>query len=149
MESKNQKLRERLTKAEDTFRDIKKVVNELDDNHSTIEEEELIDDVLNDIPEIDKNFEDHLNALDTIDNNIVGVSQTKSADDMKKVQNELSKAVDFIQKTEAFVQNLETDIVDMGALSKLVKRDKELFDIKKDIGRMPSEIDADILMFEE
>jgi hypothetical protein len=37
----------------------------------------------------------------------------------------------------------------MGALSKLVKRDKELFDIKKDIGRMPSEIDADILMFEE
>jgi hypothetical protein len=103
MESKNQKLRERLTKAEDTFRDIKKVVNELDDNHSTIEEEELIDDVLNDIPEIDKNFEDHLNALDTIDNNIVGVSQTKSADDMKKVQNELSKAVDFIQKTEAFV----------------------------------------------
>lgn len=68
---------------------------------------------------------------------------------MKKVQNDLSTAVDFIQKTEAFVQNLETDIVEIGALGKLVKRDKELFDIKKDIGRMPSEIDADILMFEE
>lgn len=68
---------------------------------------------------------------------------------MKKVQNDLSTAVDFIQKTEAFVQNLETDIVEWGALGKLVKRDKELFDIKKDIGRMPSEIDADILMFEE
>ena len=90
-----------------------------------------------------------LNTLDTIDNKIVGVSQTKSADDMKKVQNDLSTAVDFIQKTEAFVQNLETDIVEIGALGKLVKRDKELFDIKKDIGRMPSEIDADILMFEE
>ena len=53
------KLRERLTKAEEKFKIIKKVVNEMDDNHSTIEEEEFVDDVLEDIPEIDTNISNH------------------------------------------------------------------------------------------
>lgn len=57
--------------------------------------------------------------------------------------------VDAIEKTEEFVKNLDNDISQWGAFEKLVKRDKEITYIKKEIGGMFSEIDIDIHLLED
>ena len=143
------KLRERLTKAEEKFEIIKKVVNEMDDNHSTIEEEEFVDDVLEDIPEIDSNISNHQKDLDSIDVAIKEVHHTKNSNDVKTITKNMSEAQVVIEKTEQFVETLETDITEWDAKNKLIRRDKELTGIKASLKDSLEVIDQDILMLEE
>jgi hypothetical protein len=84
----------------------------------------LIDDVLEDIPEFDQNFEKNIKLLELIKEEIIIVSKTKDVKLKEKIEKDLIEIVDGIQKTEEFVKNLDNDISEWGAFDKLIKRDK-------------------------
>ena len=61
----------------------------------------------------------------------------------------MSEAQVVIEKTEQFVETLETDITEWDAQNKLIRRDKELTGIKASLKDSLEVIDQDILMLEE
>lgn len=81
MKKKANKLRERLSKAKDLLNKITNAGDELDGNTSNNEEDEFIDALKDEMPQVFENIDKNLKQLDEIDKLMLKVDQTQDAAD--------------------------------------------------------------------
>jgi division protein CdvB (Snf7/Vps24/ESCRT-III family) len=78
MSKKVAKLRERMQKAKDNLVEIDGIGKEMDGNTSHVDEDEFIDALKDEMPEVFVNVENHFQQLDQIEQVVKEVDNTKS-----------------------------------------------------------------------
>mmetsp|Transcript_21886 Transcript_21886/g.33964 ORF Transcript_21886/g.33964 Transcript_21886/m.33964 type:complete len:673 (-) Transcript_21886:559-2577(-) len=123
------KLRERLEKAQKDLTKIGDCGDEMEGNTTHNEEDEFIDALKDEMPEVFKNVDANFEQLDYIDKLLQDVIDTKDIDKMGQLKKEVDDASNKVEQSEGLVQKLENEIVEWNALRKLCRRDEELGEI--------------------
>jgi len=129
LDVKNKKLRERLIQAKKELEKINKCGDDMDGNCSRNEEEEFIEALKDEMPEVFKNIEGNFEQLDKIEDLIKEIQQTKSIDLMQNLKSEIDDASSKVEQCESLVNKLENEVIEWDALKKLCRRDEELEEI--------------------
>ena len=129
LEVKNKKLRERLEIAKTELSKINKCGDEMDGNCSRNEEEEFIEALKDEMPEVFKNIEGNFEQIDKVDQIIIEIKTTKSIEMMQTLKIEIDDASIKVEQCEGLVNKLENEIIEWDALKKLCRRDEELEEI--------------------
>jgi len=126
---KANKLRERLNHARAALMKIQHCGEEMDGNATASEEDEFIDTLKEEMPEVFKNIGINFDQIDGIDELIKQVTETKDIDKMKLMKAEVDDASNKVVESEGLIVKLEQEIIEWNALQKLIKRDTELEDV--------------------
>jgi hypothetical protein len=101
----------------------------MDGNTTINEEDEFIDALKDEMPEVFKNIEYNFEQLDAIEVLIKEVLKTKNTEKMQLIKKEVDDASNKVEQSEGLVLKLENEIIEWNALRKLCTRDEELFEI--------------------
>lgn len=123
------KLRERLTAAQAGLKKIAKCGDEMDGNTTHNEEDEFIDALRDEMPEVFKNIEVNFEQIDAIDALLTEVVQTKDVDKMAQLKKDIDDANNKVEQSEGLVIKLENEIIEWNAFKKVCRRDEELHEI--------------------
>lgn len=127
---KAQELRERLQASKKNLQNISKAGEDMDGNTSNKEEDEFIDALKAEMPEVFENIETTLNLLLEIEKLVGEVKKTMSVEKMTDLKEKVNIASENVEESESLVQKLEKEIVEWNAQKKLCRRDQELDEIK-------------------
>ena len=127
---KSNKLRERLTAAKEMLEKIGNCGEEMDGNTSTNEEEDFVEMLKDQMPEILGNIDENFKQIDAIDQLINQLTESKDIDQMQQCKKDIENAADNVEQNENLVQKLERAIIEWNALRKLCMRDCELENIQ-------------------
>jgi len=109
---------------------IEKSGEEMDGNTTNNEEDEFIDALKDEMPDVFRNINQNFDRLDDIDVLIKEVKKTKSIEKMTALKKEIDEAIDSVEQSEGLAEKLENEIIEWGPLKKLCKRDEELAEIE-------------------
>ena len=98
----------------------------MDGNTSTNEEEEFIQALKNEMPELLDNIETNLGLLVEIEKLVPDVKQSMSLEKMNDLREKVEIATENVEESESLVIKLEKEILEWNAQKKLCKRDCEL-----------------------
>lgn len=126
---KAQKLRERLVAAQKGLKKIHNCGNEMDGNTTHNEEDEFIDALKDEMPDVFKNIELNFEQIDGIDVLLKQVVDTRNIEKMALLKKEIDDANNKVEQSEGLVVKLENEIVEWNAFKKLCRRDEELAEI--------------------
>ena len=98
----------------------------MDGNTSTNEEEEFIQALKNEMPEVLDNIETNLGLLLEIEKLVPDVKQSLSLEKMNDLREKVEIATENVEESEGLVIKLEKEILEWNAQKKLCKRDCEL-----------------------
>ena len=101
----------------------------MDGNTTSNEEDEFIDALKDEMPEVFKNIDFNFDQLDSIDALLQDVIKTKDIEKMQQLKKEVDDATNKIEQSEGLVLKLENEIIEWNALRKLCTRDEELHEI--------------------
>lgn len=133
-------LRKRLEIAKAELNKISTCGEEMDGNTSHNEEEEFIDALKEEMPEVFRNIDSNFELLDTIDEMIAEVQKTKSIETMQELKNHINDAHIKIEQCEGLVNKLENEIIEWDAFKKLCRRDEELGEIENLLGEFKHDV---------
>lgn len=102
----------------------------MDGNTSAAEEEEFVDTLKAEMPDVFQNIGQNFEQIDGIDELIKQVTATKDVEKMQLAKAEVDDATNKVGESEALVVKLEQEIIEWHALKKLIKRDTELDDVE-------------------
>lgn len=97
LDVKNRKLRERLTNAKKELQKINTAGQLMDGNTSHNEEEEFIDALGDEMPEVFKNIEGNFDQLDKVDEMITNIKATQAIDEMTTLKAEIDDAASKVE----------------------------------------------------
>ena len=140
LEKKSVKLRERLEGAQTELKKIDDCGEDMDGNTSHNEEEEFIDALKDEMPEVFKNIDANFDQLDKIDDLIVEVKNTNNIDKMQELKKEIDDASTKVDQCEGLVDKLEKEIIEWEAFKKLCRRDEELGEIDNLLGDFDTDL---------
>ena len=126
MGRKFDKMRKRLEDALDELKKVDKAGKEMDGNCSNTEEDEFINALKEEMPEVFKNIEANFKQIDIGEKMI---DETRASDDeakLKALREFLDKESKKIQETEVLLDKLISELVEWNSHRKLIKRDEEL-----------------------
>jgi DNA repair exonuclease SbcCD ATPase subunit len=123
-------LRERLHIAKGELKKISSCGDDMDGNTSHAEEDEFIDALKEEMPEVFKNIEGNFDQLDKIDNMIEEVIKNRDIDTMQELKGQIDDAQTKVEQCEGLVNKLENEIIEWDATKKLCRRDEELGEIE-------------------
>lgn len=126
---KAHKLRERLIAAQKGLKKIHNCGNEMDGNTTHNEEDEFIDALKDEMPDVFKNIELNFEQIDGIDILLKQVVDTRNIEKMALLKKEIDDANNKVEQSEGLVVKLENEIVEWNAFKKLCRRDEELAEI--------------------
>ena len=126
---KAETLRQRLMVAQGELQKISNTGNEMEGNTTYNEEEEFIDALKEEMPEVFKNIDGNFSQLDKIDNMLEQVLKTKSMEMMQELKLQIDDSGLKVEQCEGLVNKLENEIIEWDALKKLCRRDEELGEI--------------------
>ena len=95
----------------------------MDGNTSNKEEDEFIDALKAEMPEVFENIETTLNLLLEIEKLVGEVKKTMSVEKMTDLKEKVNIASENVEESESLVQKLEKEIVEWNAQKKLCRRD--------------------------
>lgn len=98
----------------------------MDGNTSTNEEEEFIQALKNEMPEVLDNIETNLGLLVEIEKLVPDVKQSMSLEKMNDLREKVEIATENVEESEGLVIKLEKEILEWNGQKKLCKRDCEL-----------------------
>jgi hypothetical protein len=101
----------------------------MDGNASNNEEDEFIDALKDEMPEVFKNIDFNFDQLDDIEKLLQEVITYRDVDKMHVLKKETEDATHKIEQSEGLVLKLENEIIEWNALRKLCTRDEELHEI--------------------
>ena len=101
----------------------------MDGNTSHNEEEEFIDALGDEMPEVFKNIEGNFEQLDKVDEMITNIKATQAIDEMTTLKAEIDDAASKVEQCEGLVNKLENELIEWDTLKKLCRRDEELAEI--------------------
>jgi hypothetical protein len=123
---KAKKLRERLQAAQEMLERISECGRQMDGNTTHNEEDEFIDALKDEMPEVFKNIDANFGQIDGIDVLLQQVIETRSIEKMSQLKKETDDASKKVEQSEGLVQKLENEIIEWDARKKLCTRDEEL-----------------------
>lgn len=123
-------LRKRLQTAKTELTKIHNCGIEMDGNTTHNEEEEFIDALKDEMPDVFKNIELNFELLDKIDDKLKKLEKSQSIEAMQELKGLVIDAEGKVKQCEALVNKLENEIVEWDAFKKLCRRDEELEEIK-------------------
>lgn len=126
---KSKNLRDRLETAKSELGKISNCGKEMDGNTSHTEEEEFIDALKEEMPEVFKNIEGNFEQLDKIDAMIEEVIKNRDIETMQDLKGQIDDAQTKVEQCEGLVNKLENEIIEWDATKKLCRRDEELGEI--------------------
>ena len=91
------KLRERLTATKNLLQKIHKCGEEMDGNTTVNEEDEFIDALKDEMPEVFKNIESNFNQIDGLEFLLKEVIETQNIDKMKVLKKEVDDATNKVE----------------------------------------------------
>lgn len=127
---KSHKLRERLIAAQKGLNKISNCGDEMEGNTTHNEEDEFIDALKDEMPEVFKNIDMNFEQIDGIDVLLKTVIETKDIEKMSLLKKEIDDANNKVEQSEGLVVKLENEIVEWNAFKKLCRRDEELQEIE-------------------
>jgi len=98
----------------------------MDGNTTHNEEDEFIDALKDEMPEVFKNIDANFGQIDGIDVLLQQVIETRSIEKMSQLKKETDDATKKVEQSEGLVQKLENEIIEWDARKKLCTRDEEL-----------------------
>lgn len=140
MEKKNGKLRDRLAETEEALKKIQKCGDEMDGNTTHNEEDEFIDALKDEMPDVLDNIKQNFKELDEIDKLIKQARKTKSPEMVNEVKRMIDDATEKIDQSQALAEKLENEIIEWNPLKKLCRRDQELEDIDQLLGNFRGDL---------
>lgn len=99
-------------------------------NTSNSEEDEFIQALKVEMPEVFENIETTLNLLVEIEKLVSEVKKTMNVEKMTDLKEKVNIASENVEESESLVNKLEKEIVEWNAQKKLCRRDQELDEIK-------------------
>jgi len=148
LEQQSASLRKRLEIAQTELTKISTCGDEMDGNTSHNEEEEFIDALKEEMPEVFKNIESNFDLLDNIDEMIKEVKETKAIDTMQLLKNNINDAHVKVEQCEGLVNKLENEIIEWDAHKKLCKRDEELGEISNLLNEFKDDVKQEKAMLD-
>ena len=101
----------------------------MDGNCSRNEEEEFIEALKDEMPDVFSNITSNFEQIDKIQSILVQIKQTKSIDLLQTLKGEVDDATQKVEQCEGLVNKLENEIIEWDAQKKLCRRDEELEEI--------------------
>ena len=123
------KLRERLTATKNMLLKLNKAGDDMDGNTTMNEEDEFIDALKDEMPEVFKNIEQNYEQIDNLEYLLKEVIQTQNIDKMKVLKKEVDDATNKVEQSESLSTKLENEIIEWNVVKKLCTRDEELIEI--------------------
>ena len=123
------KLRERLLTTKEELVKISNCGEEMDGNTTVNEEDEFIDALKDEMPEVFKNIEGNFDQLDGLEFLLKEVIETQNIDKMKQLKKEVDDATNKVEQSESLSTKLENEIIEWNVVKKLCTRDEELIEI--------------------
>jgi len=123
------KLRERLTATKNMLLKLNKAGDDMDGNTTVNEEDEFIDALKDEMPEVFKNIEQNYEQIDNLEYLLKEVIQTQNIDKMKILKKEVDDATNKVEQSESLSTKLENEIIEWNVVKKLCTRDEELIEI--------------------
>jgi len=123
------KLRERLTATKNMLLKLNKAGDDMDGNTTVNEEDEFIDALKDEMPEVFKNIEQNYEQIDNLEYLLKEVIQTQNIDKMKVLKKEVDDATNKVEQSESLSTKLENEIIEWNVVKKLCTRDEELIEI--------------------
>lgn len=112
---KAQELRERLKESRLQLQRIQDSGDSMDGNTSTNEEEEFIQALKNEMPEVLDNIETNLGLLVEIEKLVPDVKQSMSLEKMNDLREKVEIATENVEESEGLVIKLEKEILEWNA----------------------------------
>jgi len=141
---KSQRLRERLAAAKAELKKISGIGEEMDGNTTTNEEEEFIDALKDEMPEVFKNIEANFGLLDHIDSELKLVLKYKDINKMQAVKKDLDEASVKVDQCESLVVKLDNEVIEWDAFKKLCRRDDELNELEKLVEDLSKDLEGEM-----
>ena len=98
----------------------------MDGNTTHNEEDEFIDALKDEMPDVFKNIDLNFEQIDGIDILLKQVIETRNIEKMALLKKEIDDANNKVEQSEGLVVKLENEIVEWNAFKKLCRRDEEL-----------------------
>lgn len=140
---KAKNLRDRLKIAKGELNKIDGTGKKMDGNTSHTEEEEFIDALKEEMPEVFKNIEGNFDQLNKIDDLIKEVLKTRNIETMQALKAQIDDSQTKVEQCEGLVNKLENEIIEWDANKKLCRRDEELGEIDSLLKEFRADIRAE------
>ena len=141
LRKKSLSLRERLNEAKADLTKISATGNEMEGNTTHNEEDEFIDALKDEMPQVFKNIDANFVLIEKVDRLMDEVMATKNVDKMGELKKNVDEASAAVEQSEGLVTKLQGELIEWNARNKLVRRDEELaeiddllIDFKEDLG---------------
>lgn len=121
----------------------------MDGNTTNVEEEEFIEALKDEMPEVFTNIKVNFNQIDKIDQLLKDVKLTKSIDAMGQLKKEIDDVTQKIEQSEGLVNKLENEIIEWDAFKKLCRRDEELEEIETRVWELTHDLNVEDKNVEE
>jgi len=141
-------LKDRLQIAESELKKISETGDKMEGNTSMNEEEEFLDALKEEMPEVFKNIEGNFKQLDQIDDLIEKVEKNKNIEDMQELKKQIDDSTTKVEQCEGLVNKLENEIIEWDAFKKLCRRDEELGEIDNLLGEFNRDLGKEIKQME-
>ena len=121
----------------------------MDGNTTATEEDEFIETLKAEMPDVFKNVDLNFEQIDSIEEMIKEVEASKDIEKMKLAKSEMDDATHKVVESEGLVVKLEQEIIEWNALRKLVKRDEELDEVEAAVKEMHNSFKLDRRQMED
>ena len=98
----------------------------MDGNTTLQEEDEFIDALKDEMPEVFRNIDLNFDQIDDIEKLLKQVIDTRNIQKMAELKKEIGEATVKVEQSEALVVKLENEIIEWNAFKKVCRRDEEL-----------------------
>lgn len=129
LRKKSHSLRERLNAAKADLTKISATGIEMEGNTTHNEEDEFIDALKDEMPQVFKNIDANFILIDKVDRLMDEVMATKNVDKMGELKKNVDEASAAVEQSEGLVTKLQGELIEWNARNKLVRRDEELAEI--------------------
>jgi len=120
----------------------------MDGNTTHNEEDEFIDALKDEMPEVFKNIDMNFEQIDEIDIILKSVAKTKNIEKMSHLKKEIDDANNKVEQSEGLVIKLENEIIEWNAFKKLCRRDEELQEIESLLKDFNLDLNDEVKMME-
>ena len=98
----------------------------MDGNTTLQEEDEFIEALKDEMPEVLRNIDLNFDQIDDIEKLLKVVIDTRDTNKMAELKKEINEATVKVEQSEALVVKLENEIIEWNSFKKVCRRDEEL-----------------------
>ena len=115
----------------------------MDGNTSQNEEDEFLEALKEEMPDVFNNIKSNFDQLDEFDSNVNSIQSSKDAEELLKAKATIEKLTQSVSDIEDLANKLEAEIIDWNLPDKLQRRDQEIETIQVQIHQALQSLDKE------